>query len=172
MKFPNRRDYKTTNDFFDDLEKWCLHLHYRMEIEILEKYDKPKDYNKDKHISTWKNTSAEPHAILMRQIDLYRKTPSDELLFNMFDSFTDAQVLEVKVSDQEKLSEKTGIDYKEIKYIAQLLSWTRKTDKEIAEQIVKMDLYKDENIDSLIRSISRWRKSEKFPEFRPAAYKK
>ena len=172
MKFPNRKDYETTNDFFDDLEKWCLHLHYRMEIEILEKYDKPKDYNKDKHISAWKNTSAEPHAILMRQIDLYRKTPSDELLFNMFDSFTDAQVLEVKVSDQEKLSEKTGIDYKEIKYIAQLLSWTRKTDKEIAEQIVKMDLYKDENIDSLIRNISRWRKSEKFPEFRPAAYKK
>jgi len=70
------------------------------------------------------------------------------------------------------LAEKNDIDYKQIKFIAQLLSWTRKTDKEIAEQIVKMDLYKDENIDSLIRSISRWRKSEKFPEFRPAAYKK
>ena len=172
MKFPNRKDYETTNDFFDDLEKWCLHLHYRMEIEFLEKYDTPKDYNKDKHISNWKKTSAEPHAILMRQIDLYRKTPSEQLLFNMFDSFTDAQVLEVKVSDQEMLSEKKGIDYKEIKYVAQLLSWTSKTNKEIAEQIVKLDLYKDENIDSLIRNIGRWRKSEKFPEFRPADYKK
>ena len=172
MKFPNRKDYKTTNDFFDDLEKWCLHLHHRMEIEVLEPHPQTGGYSVDKHISSWKKTSAEPHAILMRQIDLYRKTPSDELLFNMFDSFTDAQVLEVKVSDQEMLSEKKGIDYKEIKYVAQLLSWTSKTNKEIAEQIVKLDLYKDENIDSLIRNIGRWRKSEKFPEFRPADYKK
>ena len=171
MKFPNRKDYETTNNFFDDLEKWCLHLHYRMDVEVLESY-RPVQAAIDAHTSSWKSTSAEPHAILMRQIDLYRETPGDELLFNMFDSFTEAQVLEVKVSDQEKLSEKTGINYKKIKFIAQLLSWTRKTDKEIAEQIVKMDLYKDENIDSLIRSISRWRKSEKFPEFRPAAYKK
>ena len=171
MKFPNRKDYKTTNDFFDDLEKWCLHLHYRMDVEVLESY-RPVQAAIDAHTSSWKSTSAEPHAILMRQIDLYRKTPSDELLFNMFDSFTDAQVLEVKVSDQEMLSEKKGIDYKEIKYVAQLLSWTSKTNKEIAEQIVKLDLYKDENIDSLIRNIGRWRKSEKFPEFRPADYKK
>ena len=177
MKFPNRKDYETTNDFFDDLEKWCLHLHHRMWVGAYTeyKYEELSDQGKedlDTLISEWKAFSDDPHAILMRQIDLYRKTPSDELLFNMFDSFTEAQVLEVKVSDQEKLSERTGIDYKKIKFIAQLLSWTRKTDKEIAEQIVKMDLYKDENIDSLIRSISRWRKSEKFPEFRPAAYKK
>ena len=174
MKFPNRRDYETTNDFFDDLEKWCLHLFHRMEIEVLKAIN-PSAFTEaeiDRHISNWKKTSAEPHAILMRQIDLYRETPGDELLFNMFDSFTEAQVLEVKVSDQEKLSEKTGINYKKIKFIAQLLSWTRKTDKEIAEQIVKMDLYKDENIDNLIRNISRWRKSDNFPKFRPAAYKK
>jgi len=170
VKFPNRKDYETTNDFFNDLEKWCLHLHHRMDIEPLEAYH-PVQSALDKHTSTWKNTSAEPHAILMRQIDLYRETPSDGLLFNMFDSFTEAQVLEVKVSDQEKLSEKTGINYKKIKFIAQLLSWTRKSDKEIAEQIVKMDLYKDENIDSLIRTISRWRNSGNFPEFVPSAYK-
>jgi len=170
VKFPNRKDYETTNDFFNDLEKWCLHLHHRMDIEPLEAYH-PVQSALDKHTSTWKNTSAEPHAILMRQIDLYRETPSDGLLFNMFDSFTEAQVLEVKVSDQEKLSEKTGINYKKIKAIAQLLSWTSKSDKEIAEQIVKMDLYKDENIDSLIRNISRWRNSGNFPEFVPSAYK-
>jgi hypothetical protein len=174
VKFPNRRDYETTNDFFDDLEKWCLHLHHRMQIEVL-KVINPSAFTQakiDRHIFLWKRTSAEPHAILIRQIDLYRKTPSDELLLNMFDSFTEAQVLEVRVSDDERLAEKNDIDYKQIKFIAQLLSWTRKTDKEIAEQIVKKDLYKDENIDSLIRNIGRWRKSKKFPEFRPAAYKK
>ena len=177
MKFPNRKDYETTNDFFDDLEKWCLHLHHRMWVGAVTeyKYEELSDQGKedlDSLISEWKAFSDDPHAILMRQIDLYRKTPSDELLFNMFDSFTDAQVLEVKVSDDERLTEKNGIDYKKIKLIAMLLSWTMKTDKEMAEQIVKMDLYKDENIDSLIRNISRWRKSGNFPSFRPEAYKK
>ena len=174
MKFPNRRDYETTNDFFDDLEKWCLHLFHRMEIEVLKAIN-PSAFTEaeiDRHISNWKKTSAEPHSILMRQIDLYRKTPSDELLLNMFDSFTEAQVLEVRVSDDERLAEKNDIDYKQIKLIAQYLSWTRRTDKEIAEEIIKKDLYKDENIDSLIRNISRWRQSKKFPEFRPTAYKK
>tara|TARA_B110000858_G_C17479265_1_gene326364 strand:- start:72 stop:599 length:528 start_codon:yes stop_codon:yes gene_type:complete len=175
VKFPNRKDYETTNDFFDELEKWCLHLLHRMDIEVLKSHNPSVVFTQakeDEYIKSWKRTSTEPHAMLMRQIDLHRETPSDELLFNMFDSFTEAQVLEVKVSDQEKLSERTGIDYKKIKYIANLLSWTSRTDKEIAEQIIKMDLYKDENIDNLIRNISRWRKSDNFPKFRPAAYKK
>ena len=169
MKFPSKKDYKEINDFLDVVEEWCLDFHRRLKIEPLKEYygeDKIQD-KEDKMLELSIAIDRSPNYHLIRLIREYRKTPSDQLAFEFIEYIDKAKESIARLEQQELLEKKTDKEYRLMYLITQQGYLYGKSNKEIAEHIIKEKLWneRDESgkvvlgdTDNLMKNIRKWKK--------------
>lgn len=177
MKFPSKKDYKEINDFLDAVEEWCLDFHRRLKIEPLKEWhgnDKIEP-REDKMLELSVAIDRSPNYHLIRLIREYRKAPSEKLAFEFIEYIDEAKESIARLEQQELLEEKTNKEYRLMYLITQQGYLYGKSNKEIANQIIKEELWfvkndagatiKDannepiiDNIDNLMKNIRKWKK--------------
>ncbi len=164
MKFPSKKDYKEINDFLNAVEEWCLDFHRRLKIEPLLTWEGEIDkVQQDKMLELSIAIDRSPNYHLIRLIRDYRKSPSEQLAFEFIEYLNEAKESIAKIEQQELLEKKTGKDYRLMNLITQNESLYGKTNKEIAEKIIDMKLYNEEDIESLLKNIRKWKKDFPLP---------
>ncbi len=164
MKFPSKKDYKEINDFLNAVEEWCLDFHRRLKIEPLLTWEGEIDkVQQDKMLELSIAIDRSPNYHLIRLIRDYRKSPSEQLAFEFIEYLNEAKESIAKIEQQELLEKKTGKDYRLMNLITQNESLHGKTNKEIAEKIIDMKLYNEEDIESLLKNIRKWKKDFPLP---------
>jgi len=159
MKLPSKKDYKEINDFLNAVEEWCLDFHHRLKIEPLLTWEGEIDkVQQDKMLNLSIAIDRSPNYHLIRLIREYRKSPSEQLAFEFIEYIDEAKESIAKLEQQEIAEKKTGKDYRLMNLITQNESLYGKTNKEIAETIIKMKLYEEEDIENLLKNIRKWRK--------------